>query len=573
MGEDRQLASVASAAPTPPSRPGRIERLRRVLSRVPLVVVALALIVPAMYLRLGWLATFVPGAVRRLNWRHALVMTGLAVVFDLGNNAVRSLTMADTPYPTVVLACNFLMFLVLGTAEGLLIRAWSWRGFGLLTAAGAAGALVLGMADSLLYWSGWLLFLPQIFTYGVQYHLSSLLACPLLLAWAWTTTPAALRRGPVMSRRGWLTVAGGVAATATAFVLFYGLVAYDLAEWGMTGRGPMARCYATLILEYRGQSSDFALIWQQLEAADWRKTARARMLVEPWEAGNEDDEVDWRQWAVQILCRHDSPAAADRFSALLLAHPSPTLAQYAAPVLAENRKYEAVPVLLRFALAMRQEESRVAILRLRVPQAVLCTLREAADQAELHNRREPGTRDFELRKEEHRQLVDLFGRDLGPNWRDWAYSYDESISDVPSPLPPEVREETDRVVDCYGLYVQAVRRQEDFLNPLASKLASEDGREKDFEKVRAWFQENFPQGLPPGPLAGGIVPPEIEDACQTVSQYRERAARILTVDEPDWCAPTTLALAKETMAFAERVDAVIRKHFPEERPSGPQQKT
>lgn len=569
MGENRQLASVVPVTPTSPLRPGRIERLRRFLSRVPLVVVALVLIVPAMYVRLGWLAAFLPGAVRRLNWRHGLVMAGLALVFDLGNDAVKSLNMADTPYPTVGLARDFLMILILGTAEGLLTRAWSWRGFGLLAAAGAAGALVLGMADSLLYWSGWLLCLPQIFTYGVQYHLSSLLACPLLLAWAWTTTPAALRHSPVLSRRGWLTVAGGVAATAAAFVLFYGLVAYDFAEWGMTGRGPVARCYAALILEFRGRSSDFDLIWHQVETADWRKAASPGILLERWQAGNEDDEVDWRRWAVQVLCRHDSPAAADRLSALLLAHPSPTLAQHAAPVLAENHRYETVPILMRFALCPGRgtDKCEEALEKMRVPQAALIILRFEACLAQWRNGQDGTARDFNLPEKTRERLKQLLGVDVGPNYRAWARVYDESLSELPSAVPESIRTETDRVVQCFVLYWNALNRQYEASRELSRRLLVNDGKGQEVESLRAWYEKYGDQA--PGPGLEATVTPEIKQSLEHVQPYLDAAAARLRVQPPDWSAPSTDAFIKEIVRFDKQVDAAIARNLPPEPPRQP----
>jgi hypothetical protein len=93
------------------------------------------------------------------------------------------------------------------------------------------------------------------------------------------------------------------------------------------------------------------------------------------------------------------------------------------------------------------------------------------------------------------RLARLLRTDAGPYVADWEAAYDERIDNLPTPLPPSVADETDRVVDCF----------------------------LDFDSAQSrWFDAR----------RRGMQEPR----------------------EPDWNAPTTAALEKEVQRYLKEVE-------------------
>jgi hypothetical protein len=336
-------------------------------------------------------------------------------------------------------------------------------------------------------------------------------------------------------------VMGGAVA---AFVGFYGLAAYPLAERSVDGKGPFTRSQGAMLLALRGRDPDFERFWHDLENADWTQG--------PGAAGF----PDWRDTYVGILSRHDAAETAARLSSLLLSKPAQTLAWFSAEILAENKQYQTAPLLMRFALRGRDgsDACALALERMNFPQAAYPTLREAAVYAQ-HTRGAREGEDFELDPCYRERLTDLLGRDAGPNYLAWEKLYGEAAREAPTPLTPETRAETDRTIQSFIQYWQARARLQDARRTLAEKMIAGDGK---LDAINAFEQWLYQFGDEPRPPADDE---EVKAGARLAREYLDKAAKALTVAGPNWNAPTTQAFAEEIDAYSDRVDAAIEQHL------------
>jgi hypothetical protein len=199
----------------------------------------------------------------------------------------------------------------------------------------------------------------------------------------------------------------------------------------------------------RGSDVDFECVWRAVENSDWKTR-----LDDP------KDHSDWREWIIKSLGKSRPSATAQRLSAMLRTRPSRLLSDYAADLIAREKRYEAVPALLRYALlphTMLDLRIADALADLGVPQAALpginfwllsskraialvpdtwvgddrfWGLGRATFEALLHVKA-PGTR---------REAFDLF-------WR--------LESSRPTPLPESQRREVARLMNCIKRYWDA----------------------------------------------------------------------------------------------------------------------
>ena len=167
-----------------------------------------------------------------------------------------------------------------------------------------------------------------------------------------------------------------------------------------------------------------------IESADWSLKK------------DSDFAFDYRKFCIQILAEHHRHGAARRLSSLLRRRPTSLLAEYAAPILAQEHCYEAAPELMRYALLHpgRDQDAAEALESMHIPQAGLAILRHEAFWMETPNENE----NVSSYTETH--LATLLGNDVGPKWGDWVHYYDDEVHKRPTPLSAAQASEIDRVI-------------------------------------------------------------------------------------------------------------------------------
>ena len=554
----------------PRRRPGEPGDLRRLLARSPHWAVALAMLLPVLVIGQGsllllvpgviendWhpqglvllflLALFLPGAVKRLNWRHALVMVVFAALAIGAAEAQNFLSLprpAAVPAPLIVPVGVFVLVLLVGLGEMVVARQRDGLTFVWLLAAALATGCTVGLVEDLALWAGWQINIPT--GNGAHEHLKMafLLYQLLVVMLTWTWVPALLAARAGGARGRGRLAAGTIAAAVLAFAGFYGFLAYPLAERSLDGNGPFLKSRAALLLELRGRQPDFDRFWEDLAAADWTRGPSPR------------ENPDWRDAYIGILARHDAAGAADRLSALLREKPALTLAWFSAQLLARNKRYETVPLLMRFALRGREgsEACTVAMETLDFPQAAYPTLREAAVCAE-RTRNLQEAEDFELEPEYRQHLTDLLGCDAGPNYSDWEALYDAAARYGATPLAPETREETDQTIQSFAQYWQTQERLRHARRRMAEEMLTRDNKTDATDAFEQWCSRYGEDPNPPRPDQ------EVQEGFRIIQEYLRKAAKVLAVQGPDWNVPTTQEFMGEIAAYAERVDAAIDQHL------------
>ena len=556
----------------PPQPQGR---LRRLANWLPYWAIALLLLIPGSlheYAARRWLwrslsdvpladqvfvvcLLFLPGAIKRWSWRHALVMTlagGAAwgIVYPL-----RLLSWPqDTLFPFRLWAEITLLVLMVGLAESLLTHKASRQTLAWIGGASLGVASGLCVIVRLIFWCDWLVYVPTGQWSRTSWALSRVVYVPLMALLCWLAVPEALRTGPQTSRLRRLMFSSAAGFALAIFILFFSVLAYPLAEWSLTGSGPVAKYNAAWILDLRGRESDYEMIWRELEKSDWETPllyASDAFLQRP-------DWCNLRSASVEILARHDPAGTAEKLSGLLLSKPSAALAEVAAPVLAQNRRYETAPVLMRYALHgniwWSGEQCEKALEQMQVPQVAAVLLHQAAIRA--YSRHiDPGSSDFEIDQELRVRLVAILGQDAGPNFKAWARLYDEVVNHVPTPVPDTIRSETNWVVHCFTVYWKTYDRWYSARRRLCWKMLADDGKAKEIEPFTRWYRAHEKQDRPPEPDNDALI------ACRTLETYLDASARALAVGDPDWNVPTTDDLAREIDAYAARVDAAIEQHL------------
>jgi hypothetical protein len=315
-------------------------------------------------------------------------------------------------------------------------------------------------------------------------------------------------------------ITGGLFAAAVGFhALFFNYLAFDLSERSIQGRGPFTRQNAAILLETRGRPEDFDLILRSLCEADWRNTGS----LEPgW--------YPWQRTALQILLRHDemTQRTGEALASLLRRKRCRYLAVEIADVMADQKRLEVAPILLRYALEIDDsvwpEKCNKAIEKMGLPEAGLHILIRAVwyDQPKS---RPP---DFPISADHRRRLTDLLGQDAGPNYSAWVKAVDEAIYNGPSLLPETIQNECDREVAVY-------------IDIMAS--------------FNCWYENRVAIGRQRLARSG-------RTKASQVFQYQWDVTQDMTVEKPDYDAPTIDLFEEEVAAYSARVDAVLDKFFP-----------
>jgi hypothetical protein len=305
---------------------------------------------------------------------------------------------------------------------------------------------------------------------------------------------------------------------------------------------------AAMLLAYRGTDADFEALAKALESADWKPE---RDAFKP----------DYRVICVEKLAEHDSAATARLLAQLLEEHPTGFLATQAAPLIAEHRLYESVPMLLRYAF-QSNTESLDALTKLRVPQAatpLICLTILQSDVEESMrepvpkpggwiNSQLPPLKPFE--PSVLAILIELLGPFEGKTGDEWLDRYDEVIAVVPTPLSPELASQANRVVDAMTAYKIALDDEMIARKVRISRLYIAKVRAAGLghvaQKMEEIARQTRDEGRAQVPYISAL---DVELIAPLLDEVRRDNPRI----KVDLNVPTVAGLEREILRYEEKV--------------------
>ena len=396
---------------------------------------------------------FLPGAIGRAGWKH-LIASGLIGVISafVTDWLVMFASPPHTPYWWIILwPASLLMFA--GATEWFMARrngpvALAWMVLACLSA-GLGFSVVLFV----LRYTSWL-----------GGRVGPDISILLMAGASWVAIPFGHRlageRGG--AKRLVALALGGMSLVGC--VAFFQVGVYELAKISFNDHGPFSRQVATEFLNVRGQPADYEFLWSKLEADDWSEPIGYPVGI----------YGDWRATAIEFLARRDRAGAANRLGKLLKRHPKPQLIDATRGLFIEQKCYDTVPIIMRYALVegispspfatVGWDRHKRALEELKVPQVAKARILSAMGQLVVNEA-------FQARKEERptrdmadilhvgghfrEDLTEFLGEDAGSDLLDWYELYDEVIDVVPTPLTPQLHQETNRVVNAFERYYLA----------------------------------------------------------------------------------------------------------------------
>ncbi len=281
---------------------------------------------------------FVPGAIQRRKWEQVLLAAAVGAAAPSLAQWIAAPARASQDLLFLLLWPLVVMLLVAFT-EWILADARRWQPLAWM----AACCLAAAALDR----SGFL---------GVHYGtlpewLKPLLTAPLTALLTWSAILLGQRLAE-RRRATQATAAAAIAAVVIGAVVMSEWGVYELAKPSLRGDGPLTRLFAAMLLANRNSNDDRALLLEALERAE-ADGGKARAQAEPLDA-------DWRRLAVNALIRHDPAEAAKSLAGLVERHPSDDLLELCLDLLVEQRRYEVVPILERYALLQEGAYPRYA---------------------------------------------------------------------------------------------------------------------------------------------------------------------------------------------------------------------
>ncbi|HET6246155.1 MAG TPA: hypothetical protein VFE47_00505 [Tepidisphaeraceae bacterium] len=448
-------------------------RLSALWKQVPLPVAAVVLLLPvylAQYLqwpsqlidgRFGSrfttfaaiVALFLPGALRRGNWRSlsfALAGASLATAVFLTTRDinVRGIYL-DLGFD---LAIRIIILLLLAVSETTMLKDRRWTNLAWLACAAIGAACIVSIVIGFLAGRRLDLHLHNGATENVDWGHFFAAMITAVVAWtmfAWASRAAA---GKKASRKGF------VAACSIAVAGWIGLFVValpSLARRSVMGNGPFSRRQAIWMIHERAAPEDLRCVYAALDHADWSAVALDYISGD-----------DWREYYVDCLADRDGSNAARVLSQKFIAHPHRAMADICAPLFVREKRYETVPLLLRYARmtddayvfsgSIFSDVCVNALEKMQVPQAADGIIQEQWVQEILRGHSPPA---FDAATQN--RLTRLLGTNAGADARDWESLYERIISTAPSPLSADQRKEADLVnASADRLFAAAARLQQ-----------------------------------------------------------------------------------------------------------------
>ncbi|MCE5328164.1 MAG: hypothetical protein LLG01_17285 [Planctomycetaceae bacterium] len=538
-------------------------QVARLVQRTPEWVLALVLLAPIHIIKNSgfylvnpqWLdiavdvmvivALALPGAIHRLNAWQVLVMAALGTVAGF----LKITVPAPWPYWW---AANVSIGVV-----WIAVLEWIWkrpRQKSALVAVLLATIVVASIvAAALEFASDRLLIFHQSAGSYFKVPLQSLIYGPLVALLTWICLPLALRLG--RSNRHIARYVGAAAGMACLglFMLMFHVLIYPLALWSLEAPGPLKQETAAKVLAYRGRDNDFEAIWAVVARDAWTEPT--------W-----NKPTDWRprekplrDFYVRVLAWHRPQRYAPRLAKLLLQKPTSALAEAVAPLMAAQKQYEVLPVLVWHAnVPGIGGEAQEALEKMEVPCAAINILAEASW---IHSREQLGG-NFRISSSTRKKLVRLFKEDRGEMYRDWSdLLYLAGRLDDPAAKPYE--SDVQKVLDCFYAYVKYLGRLQRARNLLYTRKIEQSGNPEliaILQKLESLSQEQR-ETFSRSDAAQTV--PNSPSVTYQMGVLLEEARRETEVPLPQWREAGVESLQKDVRRYEDEVMSLIFAKLPE----------
>ncbi|MCD4825196.1 MAG: hypothetical protein K8S55_11355 [Phycisphaerae bacterium] len=490
------------------------------------------------------ISLFLPGAIKRLSWRHCLVMLVFAAA-AVGVEFGIAMLPIKWAFPYIFLVGAIPSIILVGLGEWILSKHKSLYSLFAVCFTTLAVGCVASLAYQSFRFTEYRLTITS-WTYGGErtvhvFQLFYLLSVIL----TWIFLPPVLRLSHARKRVALYIAAGAMAVSIATVSMFY-LAIYPLAVKSLDGHGPFGKASAATILEARGREADFKTLWRAVEKNDWSQQDK----FPPW--------WDYRHTWIGILARHDLPTTAERLSRLVRKNPAERLAGASASVFAKQKRYETVPILMWYALegGIDGDNCQKALVNMQLPRATLPIIRNARGFGS------------PLYPDCQAKLTGLLKHDAGSDLNAWAVYYDKVIGSIPTPLPEQYKIETDRVINCAVSYWDSRRRLDLAVIQLFIRTLKEAGKEdvvRALKKV-GYFAKAHPKANR-WVYWNTEVDPKIKAQWPEIMSLHNKAYRDMNISPPVWNSPGVDALEKAVDEYAKRVDAKILKYLGDSPPT------
>lgn len=467
------------------------------------------------------LGLLMPGALRRINAQQVLILTLVSLPLSFGHTALGQGWLA-IPYLYNTWLMVLLPLFCVGACEWFLTgnrdRA-RLRWLLLLLAATAC------LVTLIVFWLD--LSAARLSLNGGERTLQWLpLLEPFLIAISvWLVVPAALGVSVPVRRTRRICMLTVAVSPIIAFVLFIHVLIYPVAQRSLITGFPFHRAHSLWLLHWRHSDTDIEAIYTAISQADWLAPSLGDF--------GSDGMPDYRVLCVESLHQHDPVRAADVLSQHLGAHPSPLLAGVAAPLLAEQHRYETTPLLMRYGCLLGFYELQQdgpcakALAEMGVPSAAFPML--AIAQAR-------GSRP--LSEPARKRLVRLLGTDAGADLEPWFNVYDAIVGTRPTPLSPELARDTGKTLDLILDYHRASNCARWAASTLAARRIAPPGQA---EATQAQLDHDW-------------------QLRERFYDARRNALNELWIAPPDLNVPSVTQLEREIRRYQQDLDSRLVAH-------------
>lgn len=452
------------------------------------------------------LPLFLPGAIKRWTLWHVMVMLLLAVTAFGINWVLVSWHVPGLGYKWFWdVYVTFAPIALVGLGEIFLRRRISVRNAAWVVTAAITVAAVYILVYMLMWLMSWTIQCPG--RYGLRdTYVWNLAGLPMEVVLVWVAIPTYLALAERSALAGKAIVGGLCAAVLGSLAIFAEVTSFQLARESLVSGKPFDRHTSASWLIQGGKEEDSELMWKIVDQGEWTDPTMSDTANGP--------SAYWRQSIISALAKRDSARLAERLSGALRLHPSVIIAKDAAMWMAQHKRYETVPLLMRYALAETNEACTDALVEMKLPCAALPVMRAPLVWAARISGRTPQQYEASVCA----TLKGLLGKDAGTDVNAWYKMYYEVAPSVPTPLPRSIKEETERVI-------QAMLRYFD----LAEKWA-------------------------------GFCLGQVKRAGLSGEQgYKEWGRLTRCVAKPNWNVVTTDDLEHEIDAYERRVESAIKE--------------
>ncbi|MCP4378850.1 MAG: hypothetical protein GY794_22080 [bacterium] len=483
-----------------------------------------------------------------MSWRHALVVLGILAIGKVLQGLLEwsEILAVGGYHPHLWLVYPMVLMLALGVGEMLTTGQRSWRVFLWVFFAALAATAVRSTIQTFIEWMGVRFTVETGAGSSTYFGLGSRTNWPVFALAAWIFLPLGLSAARRSGRSVQIVVVAFIAAGLFHAVFFYD-VAFRLAERSLAGNGPFSRRVGAELLEIQGPDTYFESVLGSLLEADWDHMEY------------DYDRDHWREKAIEVIRGHDNAAkAAYTLADLLRRKRSYRLAYHIDDLMIAHKRYEVVPIYLRYALVPDESgpgDCNDVLVRFGIPEAGLRLLIVAG----IIEKDETGASelsDFDIDPGIRECLKSLLKKDVGVKYSKWASAVSDAINNAPSILPDSVQEEVDRELACRNRRSSAAVRWQHARGAVIRHRLVAMGELGVLKVIEDYRKQVGKRHIP-----DWEIPTNVFNAMRTLESRYKSADSQMKVAPPDYDAPTIEAFEAEVDAYVARVNAVITKYW------------